>query len=56
MREALIVGSRVILLDGGRVLLDAAPVDFLEADVPLAQAFRAMLDAPPLRAVAAAPS
>ncbi len=52
-REALLVGTRVVLLDEGRVLLDATPAEFLAADVPLARAFREMLDAPESPASAA---
>jgi len=55
-REALLVGTRVVLLDEGRVLLDATPAEFLAADVPLARAFREMLDAPGQVAPEDAPS
>lgn len=37
--EALSIGSRIALLDGGKLEILAQPQDFLEATTPMAQAF-----------------
>ena len=41
IREALLLGTRVVLLDAGRVIADAAPQDFLKLDHPVAREFLA---------------
>lgn len=41
IREALLLGTRVVLLDAGRIIADAAPRDFLKLDHPVAREFLA---------------
>ena len=41
IREALLLGTRVVLLDAGRVIGDATPQDFLKLDHPVAREFLA---------------
>jgi osmoprotectant transport system ATP-binding protein len=41
VREALLLGTRVVLLDAGRIVADAAPPDFLQLDHPVAREFLA---------------
>ena len=41
LREALLLGTRVGLMDAGRLLLLATPDEFLRSQEPLAQAYRA---------------
>ena len=41
VREALLLGTRVVLLDAGRVIADATPQDFLKLDHPVARDFLA---------------
>ena len=45
LREALLLGSRIVLLQSGRIVADAAPADFLRLDHPEAKAFAASLQA-----------
>jgi osmoprotectant transport system ATP-binding protein len=49
LREALVVGDRIALLDEGRLALVAAPDEFLRSTHPLARAFRETLEATPAR-------
>ena len=46
LREALLLGSRIVLLQAGKVVADAPPADFLRLDHPEAKAFAASLQAP----------
>lgn len=39
VREALLLGSRVVLLDAGRIIAQAAPREFLRLDQPIARQF-----------------
>jgi osmoprotectant transport system ATP-binding protein len=39
VREALLLGSRICLMDAGRILLSATPEEFLRVDEPLAHAY-----------------
>jgi osmoprotectant transport system ATP-binding protein len=48
VREALLVGTRIAVLAGGRLEIVATPGDFLRAETPEARAFRACLDPGPL--------
>src|ERR1700757_3903769 len=41
VREALLLGTRVVLLDAGRVIADTTPQDFLKLDHPVAREFLA---------------
>lgn len=41
VREALLLGTRVVLLDAGHVIADASPQDFLKLDHPVAREFLA---------------
>jgi osmoprotectant transport system ATP-binding protein len=50
LREALVVGDRVALLDGGRIEVLATPAEFLRTTHPLARTFLDTLDATPKRA------
>ena len=44
VREALLLGTRVVLLDAGRIIADAAPRDFLKLDHPVAREFLAAVE------------
>lgn len=39
VREALLLGSRVVLLDAGRIIAQAAPREFLQLEQPIARQF-----------------
>jgi len=39
LREALLLGTRVVLLDAGRIVAEAAPREFLKLDQPVAREF-----------------
>ena len=39
LREALLLGTRVVLLDAGRIVAAASPPDFLKLDQPMAREF-----------------
>jgi osmoprotectant transport system ATP-binding protein len=39
VREALVLGTRVVVLDQGRIIADAAPADFLRLQNPLIREF-----------------
>jgi ABC-type uncharacterized transport system ATPase component len=39
LREALQLGTRVILLDAGQIVADASPSDFLKLDQKVAREF-----------------
>jgi len=39
LREALLLGSRIALLEGGRLIATYTPHEFLHADEPLAAAY-----------------
>ena len=43
LREALLLGSRIILLQAGRIVADSTPSEFLRLDHPEAKAFTASL-------------
>jgi osmoprotectant transport system ATP-binding protein len=43
LREALLLASRIILLESGRIVADAAPTDFLRIDHPEVRAFASSL-------------
>jgi osmoprotectant transport system ATP-binding protein len=43
LREALLLASRIILLEGGRIVADATPQEFLRIDHPEVRAFTASL-------------
>jgi osmoprotectant transport system ATP-binding protein len=43
VREALLLGSRIVLLESGRIVASAAPEDFLHLDHPEVRAFAASL-------------
>jgi osmoprotectant transport system ATP-binding protein len=45
LREAMLLGSRIVLLQSGKIVADAAPADFLRLDHPEARAFAASLEA-----------
>lgn len=47
LREALLLASRIILLEAGRIVADASPRDFLRIDHPEVRAFAASLAAGP---------
>jgi osmoprotectant transport system ATP-binding protein len=44
LREALLLGTRIILLEGGRIVADASPQEFPRIDHPEVRAFTASLD------------
>ena len=44
LREALLLGTRIILLEGGRIVADASPQEFPRIDHPEVRAFAASLD------------
>lgn len=46
LREALFLGSRILLLDQGRIVADAPPRDFAGLDHPEVKAFTSSLDDP----------
>lgn len=39
LREALLLGTRVVLLDSGRIVAEASPKEFLRLDQPVAREF-----------------
>src|SRR5262249_8112742 len=41
VREALLLGTRIVLLDAGRIVAEAAPRDFLDLSHPVAREFLA---------------
>jgi osmoprotectant transport system ATP-binding protein len=43
LREALLLGSRIVLLESGRIVANAKPEGFLRIDHPEVKAFRATL-------------
>jgi osmoprotectant transport system ATP-binding protein len=43
VREALLLGSRICLMDKGRIVLSATPEEFRSSTEPLAQAYLATL-------------
>lgn len=45
LREALLLASRIVLLQSGKIVADAAPADFLRLEHPEARAFAASLEA-----------
>ena len=47
LREALLLGSRIVLLEGGRIVADAGPQEFLRLDHPEVRAFAASLQSTP---------
>jgi osmoprotectant transport system ATP-binding protein len=47
LREALLLGTRIVLLEKGRIVADAPPQEFLRLDHPEVQAFAASLEAIP---------
>jgi len=47
LREALLLASRVILLEAGRIVASATPQEFLRLDHPEVRAFTASLNAAP---------
>jgi len=47
LREALLLGTRIVLLEKGRIVADAPPQEFLRLDHPEVQAFAASLGAIP---------
>jgi osmoprotectant transport system ATP-binding protein len=44
LREALLLGSRIVLLKSGHIVADASPQEFLKLDHPEARAFLASLE------------
>lgn len=44
LREALLLGSRILLLDHGRIVADAPPHEFMKLDHPEVRAFASSLD------------
>ena len=47
LREALLLGTRIVLLEKGRIVADAPPQEFLRFDHPEVRAFAASLEAIP---------
>jgi osmoprotectant transport system ATP-binding protein len=47
LREALLLATRIVLLQAGRIIASAAPQEFLRIDHPEVQAFAASLSALP---------
>ncbi len=47
LREALLLASRIVLLESGRIVASATPQDFLHLDHPEVRAFTASLDITP---------
>jgi osmoprotectant transport system ATP-binding protein len=47
LREALLLASRIVLLENGRIVADAAPQEFLRIEHPEVQAFAASLQSAP---------
>jgi osmoprotectant transport system ATP-binding protein len=47
LREALLLASRIILLESGRIVASASPQEFLQLDHPEVRAFTASLDFAP---------
>jgi osmoprotectant transport system ATP-binding protein len=47
LREAMLLASRIVLLEGGRIVADASPQEFLKVDHPEVRAFAACLDESP---------
>src|SRR5712664_1110117 len=48
LREALLLASRIILLEAGRIVASAAPQEFLRLDHPEVRAFTSSLAMPPV--------
>jgi osmoprotectant transport system ATP-binding protein len=46
LREAMVIGDRIALLDQGRLVVLASPEEFVESDQPVARAFLETLEAP----------
>jgi osmoprotectant transport system ATP-binding protein len=49
LREAMVIGDRIALLDQGRLVVLASPAEFLESTHPVARAFLETLEAPAQR-------
>jgi osmoprotectant transport system ATP-binding protein len=47
LREALLLASRIVLLQAGRIVASAAPQEFLRVDHPEVKAFAASLQSVP---------
>ena len=47
LREALLLASRIVLLEAGRIVAEAAPQEFLRLEHPEVRAFAASLEAAP---------
>ena len=47
LREALLLASRIVLLEAGRIVANATPQEFLRLDHPEVRAFRSSLNAMP---------
>src|SRR5260221_4661280 len=47
LREALLLASRIVLLEAGRIVANAAPQEFLRLDHPEVRAFTSSLDVTP---------
>ena len=47
LREALLLASRIVLLEAGRIVANAAPQEFLRLDHPEVRAFTSSLDVSP---------
>jgi len=48
LREALLLASRIVLLEAGRIVANAAPQEFLRLDHPEVRAFTSSLAMPPV--------
>ena len=48
LREALLLASRIVLLEAGRIVANAAPQEFLRLDHPEVRAFASSLAMPPV--------
>jgi len=51
LREALLLGTRIVLLKSGRIVADATPQEFVKLEHPEAKAFVASLEAPQAQAI-----
>jgi osmoprotectant transport system ATP-binding protein len=47
LREALMLASRIVLLEAGRIVASAPPLEFLRVDHPEVKAFAASLQTVP---------
>jgi osmoprotectant transport system ATP-binding protein len=47
LREALLLASRIVLLESGRIVADASPQEFLRLDHPEVRAFTSSLTLTP---------